>query len=135
MINAATAVAARIVKNQYNRFPRRRKGLAARGFFGAAAWLDLARAVGAPARRLGEIQGKIVWAWRLFSTPERPYNTSATIATKTSSRKPILVPQRLEVDLVPTALRPVEPCRRLPTSVQREHNTIRQWYDTSPGRQ
>ncbi len=40
----------------------------------------------------------MVWTWRLFSTPDRPYNTRTTIATKTSSRKPIMVPQLLEVD-------------------------------------
>ena len=42
-------------------------------------------------RRWGEIQGQIVWNWRLFKTPERPYNTSTTNATSTSSRKPIMM--------------------------------------------
>ena len=46
MIKAATAVAARIVKNQYNRFPRRRKGLARNAFLGETAWLDRARGLG-----------------------------------------------------------------------------------------
>ncbi len=79
---AATAVAARIVKNQNKWLPSRRKGrvlLAGPGRpeatvdFGLAT---LAAARTAPivlvARRCGEIQGQIVWNWRLLRTPERP---------------------------------------------------------------
>jgi hypothetical protein len=106
MIKAATAVAARIVKNQYNRFPRRRKGLARSGFWGETAWLDRARPDCPPVRRLGESQGKMVWTWRLFTTPERPYSTTTTSATTTSSRKPIMVSQLLEVEIVPVTLPP-----------------------------
>jgi hypothetical protein len=134
MIKAATAVAARIVKNQYKRFPRSKKGLGLGVCLGGTTWRERARAACAPARLRGEIHGKIVWAWLLFNTPDRPYNTSATSATTTSSRKPILIPQHLEVELAPTARSSVEPFRHLLTSAQREHRTIRQWYNTSAGR-
>jgi hypothetical protein len=59
-IKAATAVAARIVKNQYNRFPRKRNGFERLGFSRDAAGSERFRAVGVTARRRGEIQGKIV---------------------------------------------------------------------------
>jgi hypothetical protein len=78
---AATAVAARIVKNQYNRLPSSRNGLALRGAaFGpettvAFRWetVDSHEArIDWLARRCGEIHGQIVWNWRLFKMPERP---------------------------------------------------------------
>jgi hypothetical protein len=69
-ISEATAVAARIVKNQYRRFPRRKEGsvflLGCRSRSAAAiasareaceAGVDLA---GLPVRRCGDIQGQIV---------------------------------------------------------------------------
>jgi hypothetical protein len=61
MIKAATAVAATIVKNQYNRFPRKRKGLARVGFVGGTGWLERVRSDWLPVRRRGDSQGKIVW--------------------------------------------------------------------------
>jgi hypothetical protein len=74
MISAATAVAARIASSQNHRPPRTRK---------APGILEGPRAIAAdgrsdadrpPAafRRTGESQGRIVLAWRLWSTPERP---------------------------------------------------------------
>jgi hypothetical protein len=80
-ITVATAVAARIVKNQYSRFPCNRKCLAfLAALGGAAATFDCVREavepridpVGLFIRRWGDIQGQIVWNWRLLSTPDRP---------------------------------------------------------------
>jgi hypothetical protein len=81
-INVATAVAARIVKNQYRRFPRRKKGIVLHrpGRGRSADATASVRAAGEPRtdlvgltiRRCGEIQGQIVWNWRLLRTPDRP---------------------------------------------------------------
>jgi hypothetical protein len=106
MIKAATAVAARIVKNQNNRLPRSKNGLSRRWVFDGPACVDRARSEGDTLRRLGESQGMTVWNWRLFTTPDRPYNASATIATSINSRKPIMPPQILKADLAPVAQSP-----------------------------
>jgi hypothetical protein len=70
MISAATAVAARIVKSQYHRPPRTRNapGILER----PRAAVVVAEALPGLFRRTGEIQGRIVLAWRVWSTPERP---------------------------------------------------------------
>jgi hypothetical protein len=81
-ISVATAVAARIVKNQYRRFPRRKKGIffprAGRGrsadatAFVPGTGEPRIELVGLAVRRWGEIQGQIIWNWRLLRTPDRP---------------------------------------------------------------
>jgi hypothetical protein len=132
MINAATAVAARIVKNQNKRFPRSTKGLRLGWFLVEPAWVDRACADGPPVRRLGESQGKIVWTWRLFTTPDRPYNASATIATNTNSRKPIMTFQMLKADSAPVALTPCKERGWFNDKGLRGRSTAKQRYFTSP---
>jgi len=136
-IQAATAVAARNVKNQNKRFPRRTNRLARCEPWGDAAMVDRARDEdGAftvpgrpPLRRCGESQGQTAWNWRLFTTPDRPYNTSTTTATKASSFKPIMIPQLLEVDLVPVAPPPAKARGRFLASASRERrvHAVLQW--------
>jgi hypothetical protein len=99
-ITAPTAVAARIVKNQNRRLPSRRNGLAllagpgrpeATADFGRGSVAARTAPIILVARRCGEIQGQIVWNWRLLRTPVRPYRTSTTAAKIASSRKPIMM--------------------------------------------
>jgi hypothetical protein len=97
---AATAVAARIVRNQYRRLPSSAKNFVLRaGADRARAVVECDEAAGEArddraaglTRRCGEIQGQIVWNRRLLSTPERPYKMSTTAAKIASSRKPIMM--------------------------------------------
>jgi hypothetical protein len=108
-IHAATAVAARIVKNQNKRFPRRRNGLdrgrtAAEAVLAERARREFPGPVLPRGRRKGEIHGRMVWTGRLLTTPVRPYSTSTTTATNASSFNPIMIASFLEVDRSPAAL-------------------------------
>jgi hypothetical protein len=81
-INVATAVAARIVKNQYRRLPRKKKGIVflrpgrGRSADATASVREPCEPridwVGLTVRRCGESHGQMVWNWRLLRTPDRP---------------------------------------------------------------
>jgi hypothetical protein len=78
MIKEATAVAARTVRNQNKRLPRRRnapgtlEGERGSGTDEVSVATRAEALVLAVGRRTGESHGRIVWARRLLSTPERP---------------------------------------------------------------
>ncbi len=108
-ITAATAVAARTVKNQNSRLPLRTKGRALLGRSGgvgppANCGRDEAEAVadlwGRAPRRWGEIQGKTARTRRFLRTPDRPYSTSTTTVSRASSLKPIMMSPLLLVDVI-----------------------------------
>jgi hypothetical protein len=108
-IHAATAVAARIVKNQNKRFPRKRNVLGRGSAVAEALLAEPARGefpvpILTRGRLNGEIHGRMVWNWRLLTTPVRPYSTSTTTATNANSFNPIMIATFLEVDRSTAAL-------------------------------
>ena len=88
----------------------------------------------APWAPLGRNPGKMVWNWRLFTTPDRPYSTSTTTATNANSFNPIMIASFLEVDRSPAALLMVESASYAGNAASRpamRRHDPRQWYDTS----